>query len=96
MQASTHVHVHSGRWHIQLHMYICTCTPTYPILHVYQKRVMWTCTRTYPTLSPALDVGGREVDLSVEATGPHQSGVQHVWPVGTGQNDHVRSRVEAL
>src|SRR3954465_1188792 len=47
-------------------------------------------------LSPALHVRPVEDDLSVEAAGAQQRRVEDVGPVGRGDDDHVRVRVEAV
>ena len=44
----------------------------------------------------ALHVGAVEDDLAVEAAGAQQRRVEHVGPVGGGDDDHVGVRVEAV
>ena len=41
-------------------------------------------------------VGGVDLDLPVEAAGPQQRGVEHVGPVGRGDQDHAAADVEAV
>ena len=45
---------------------------------------------------PAAHVGPVEDDLAVEPAGPQQGRVEDVRPVGGGDDDHVRVRVEAV
>ena len=42
------------------------------------------------------EVGGVDLDLPVEAAGAQQRGVEHVGPVGGGDQDHAAADVEAV
>ena len=44
----------------------------------------------------AVEVGGVDLDLAVEAPGPQQRGVEDVGPVGRGDQDHAAADVEAV
>ena len=43
-----------------------------------------------------VEVGRVEHDLAVEATGAQQRAVEHVGPVGRGEQDHARVGLEAV
>ena len=47
-------------------------------------------------LEPAPEVGGVDGDLPVEAARPQQRRVEHVGPVGRGDQDHAAAYVEAV
>ncbi len=47
-------------------------------------------------LLAALDVGTRHHHLAIEATGTEQSGIEHVGPVGGGDEDDPLVRLEAV
>ena len=47
-------------------------------------------------VAPALQVGGLEGDVAVEAPGTHEGGVEDVGAVGGGDDDDARRRVEAV
>ena len=44
----------------------------------------------------ARDVGAVDGDVAIETAWPHERGVQHVGPVGTGEDDDVLIRAEAI
>ena len=51
---------------------------------------------TSQDLVAAVEVGGVDLDLAVEAAGAQQRRVEHVGPVGGGDEDHAAADVEAV